>query len=132
MNSLSDGACRELIHADNGEELCISLISEFFKGIQQTFPKAWDKKHRPHTSRLIHGAGIVSMGYVMEYLFFKKDARTYQEFASGLAPLLGRTAWTEKDGSWNFGEEIRTWNSLQNVNRDILMLASYLLRCIKK
>ena len=131
MNSLSDGACRELIHTDNGEELCIRLISEFFKGVQQTFPKAWDKKHRPHTSRLIHGTGIVSMGYVMEYLFFKKDARTYQDFASGLAPLLGRTAWTEKDGNWNFGDEIRNWNSLQNINRDILMLASYLLKCIK-
>ena len=26
MNSLSDGACRELIHTDNGEELCIRLI----------------------------------------------------------------------------------------------------------
>ena len=132
MNSFSDGACRELIHEDNGEELCINLISEFFKGVQQTFPKAWDKKQRPHTSRLIHGAGIVSMGYVMEYLFFKKAARTYQEFASGLAPLLGRTAWTEKDGNWYFGDEIRTWNSLQNINRDIYMLAGYLLRCIKK
>ena len=132
MNSLSDGACRELINEENGEELCFHLISEFFKGIQQTFPEEWNKKYRPRSSRLIHGAGIVSMGYVMEYLFNRDNARTWQEFSAGLAPLLGRTAWIEKDSSWNFGDEIRTWNSIQNTHRDIQMLASYLLRCVKK
>ncbi len=132
MNSLSDGACRELINEENGEELCFNLISEFFKAIQRTFPEAWDIKLRPHTSRLIHGAGIVAMGYVMEYLFNRDNARTFQEFRSGIAPLEERTAWTERDGSWNFGDEIRNWNSIQNTHRDIQLLASYLLRCVKK
>jgi DGQHR domain-containing protein len=132
LNSLSDGACRELINEENGKELCFNLISQYFKAIQGTFPKAWDKKLRPHTSRLIHGAGIVAMGYVMEYLFNRDNARTFQEFKAGIAPLEKRTAWTEKDGSWNFGDEIRNWNSIQNTGRDIQLLASYLLRIVRK
>ena len=132
LNSLSDGACRDLINEENGENLCFNLISQYFKAVKKTFPEAWDKKLRPHTSRLIHGAGIVAMGYVMEYLFNRDNARTFQEFRAGIAPLEERTAWTEKDGSWYFGDEIRNWNSIQNTHRDIQLLASYLLRCVKK
>jgi len=40
LNSLSDGACRELINEENGEELCFNLISQFFKAIKRTFPEA--------------------------------------------------------------------------------------------
>ena len=132
LNSLNDGACRELIRKSKGKELCFKLINQFFKAVKRTFPEAWDKKLRTTNSRLIHGAGIVSMGYVMEYLFNRDDARTYEEFYVGLAPLIERTAWTAKEKQWEFGDETRNWNSIQNTHRDIQMLAGYLLRCLKK
>ena len=40
-----------------------------------------------------------------------------------------RTAWTS--GEWELSGEIRRWNSLQNVNRDIALLKHYLIAIVK-
>ena len=45
---------------------------------------------------------------------------------NGLIILKEYCHWTE--GSWNFGDgRQRKWNELQNIPRDIQMLAMYLL-----
>jgi hypothetical protein len=62
------------------------------------FRDAW-YGHTPKTSRLVHGAGIVALGYVMEVLAQLEGARTEHEFCRGLACLVDRTAWT--NGDWN-------------------------------
>ena len=130
MNSLNDGACRELMRDEDGVEKCFDLISYFFGAVQETFPEAWHN-HTAKTSRLIHGAGLISMGYVMELLFFRDQAMTKEEFLEGIKPLKGRLAWTE--GTWKFGEdETRPWNGIQNLHRDIQLLASYLTRELKR
>lgn len=130
MNSLSDGACRDLIRAENGEEKCFNLVSDFFAAVQKVFPKAWDG-HTPKTSRLVHGAGIVAMGYVMEFLHARDRAETTEQFAQGLQPLVDYAAWTS--GEWEFSDnEKRPWNGLQNLHRDIQLLASFLTRVLKR
>ena len=130
MNSLNDGACRELMRDEDGVEKCFDLISYFFGAVQETFPEAWHN-HTAKTSRLVHGAGLISMGYVMELLFFRDQAMTKEEFLEGIKPLKGRLAWTE--GTWKFGEdETRPWNGIQNLHRDIQLLASYLTRELKR
>lgn len=129
MNSLADGACRNLMEEVDGQAKCFELISEFFEAVQNTFPEAWEFK-TPKNSRLVHGAGIVSMGYVLEFLHARDGACKANEFEIGMAPLLGKTAWTH--GDWHFGEnEVRPWNGLQNLHRDIQMLASYMTRILK-
>ena len=73
------------------------------------------------------------MGYVMEHLYFSMQARTVEDFKIGLNLLVGKTAWTS--GDWKFGEEEknwRTWNDLQNLSRDWMMLGSYLIDVIKR
>ncbi len=129
MNSLADGACRELIREEDGEVKCINLISEFFQAVQDTFEGEWLER-TPKTSRLIHGAGIISMGYVMEFLYARDKAMTAEDFKIGIAPLRKFTAWTK--GEWHFGDEIRPWNGIQNLHRDIQLLASFLVRVLKQ
>lgn len=128
MDSLSDGILRELIRQKNGETKCVHLVSEFFEAVKRVFPEDW-YMHTPKTSRLMHGAGIQALGDVMEILASRLGAKTATEFAEGLKCLVGKTAWTS--GEWEFGGEVRKWNSLQNVNRDVALLKHYLVGVVK-
>ena len=128
MESLSNGVMRELIRSPKGEDRCVRILSNFFDAVKQTFPEAWHGQ-KPATSRLLHGAGLQALGDVMEVLAQLADARSVEEFREGLACLRGETAWTE--GEWELGGEVRRWNSLQNVNRDVALLKHYLTSLVK-
>lgn len=129
MNSLSDGILRDIMQSENGRERSLKLVSEFYKAVQRVFPEAW-WGHTPKTSRLVHGAGIGALGYVMEVLATLDGARSWEEFAKGLGCLADRTAWTA--GEWDFGGgDVRHWKAIQNVNRDVTTLAQYLVRIVR-
>jgi DGQHR domain-containing protein len=128
MESLSNGVMRELIRGPKGEERCVRLVSNFFDAVKKTFPEAWHGQTAA-SSRLMHGAGIQAMGDVMEVLAQRAGARSIDEFREGIACLEGRTAWTS--GDWDLGGEVRRWNSLQNINRDIAILKHYLVGIVK-
>lgn len=130
MNSLSDGMMREFMRRPGGKDRGFELISEFYCAVQSVFAAEWNG-HKPTTSRLVHGTGIVALGYVMETLALLDGARAWDEFAKGLGCLVGRTAWTM--GEWRFsGGDTRHWKALQNVNRDIVRLAAYLLAAVRE
>ncbi|WCK05524.1 DGQHR domain-containing protein DpdB [Agrobacterium tumefaciens] len=129
INSMSDGVMRELIREPDGADLSFALISDFYRAVQNVFRDEWEG-HTPKTSRLVHGAGIMSLGYVMEVLALLDGARTVDDFSNGLASLVDKTAWSS--GEWNFGEnDRRNWKSVQNVNRDIVTLAQYLIGIVR-
>jgi DGQHR domain-containing protein len=133
MNSLSDGMMREYLSREEpgpAVQHCLDLVSDFYAAVGKVFPEAWLDKHTPKTSRLVHGAGIVAMGYVMEVLALLDGARRPEEFAHGLGCLVDRTAWTS--GEWDFGGgDIRHWRAIQNVNRDIVLLAQHLIGIVR-
>lgn len=128
--SLSDGVLRlyrnepELLHTRG-----VDLISEFFHAVQHVFRDAWEG-HTPKTSRLLHGAGIISMGFVMEHIHAVTGATRREQFIEPLTALRGITAWTE--GEWVLGPERRRWNSIQNVSSDWKILSFYLVRQVSK
>lgn len=125
MNSVSDGVLRDLRAVEVGVQPAFEVLSDFYGAVQDTFPNAW-AGHTPKTSRLVHGTGIVAMGYVMESLHARTGALSREDFRRGLAPLKKRTAWTS--GSWHFGKgDIVPWNELQNVSRHVIKLAHYLV-----
>ncbi len=128
MESLSNGVMREMIRGPKGVERCVRLVSNFFEAVKKVWPEAWHGQ-KPATSRLLHGAGIQAMGDVMEVLAQRSEARSVDEFREGLACLKGKTAWTS--GEWELSGEIRRWNSLQNINRDIALLKHYLIAIVK-
>lgn len=130
MNSISDGALRlyagdDTLLLDRGSR----LISEFFHAVRHVFAAEWDG-HTPKTSRLVHGTGIMALGYAMEVLHVIDGAEDRQAFAAGLRPLVGRTAWTS--GFWRFDDETRPWNGLQNVPADIRKLSLHLVGILKR
>jgi DGQHR domain-containing protein len=130
MNSLSDGTLR--LYADDNALLLaqgVKVISEFFHAVKHEFREDWEGQ-TPKTSRLVHGAGIVAMGYVMEALHVMTGAEDREAFARGLRLLKGRTAWTS--GEWVFGDERRRWNGLQNVPSDVRHLSLYLVQELKR
>lgn len=129
MNSLHDGILREFMRSPDGPDKSFQLISEFYRAVSLVFRDAWNG-HKPKTSRLVHGAGIVSMGYVMELLALSQGSRTWEDFQKGLAPLVEKTAWTS--GTWEFGQgDQRIWNSIQNTPTDSSTLAHYLMRVMR-
>ena len=85
LNSLSDGFLR--FYADDPELLMergVQVVSEFFHAVRQVFADDWEGK-TPRTSRLVHGAGIIAMGYVMEALYALAGAEDRLAFSRELA-----------------------------------------------
>lgn len=130
MNSIHDGILREFMRNPDGPDKSFCLISDYYRAVSLVFREAWSG-HKPKNSRLVHGAGIVAMGYVMEVLALSQGARTWEDFQKGLAPLVEKTAWIE--GTWDFAPgDQRAWNSIQNTPADIMTLAHYLMRLMRE
>jgi DGQHR domain-containing protein len=130
VNSLSDGALYRFRDPQTGagdEEAMLSILMKFWSAVRRVFPEAWDKP--PRQSRLMHGVGIVSLGFLMDAVFDRYSrSRVPDEadFSADLTELVGICHWTS--GSWDFGSDIqRRWNELQSTSRDIQMLTNYLL-----
>jgi DGQHR domain-containing protein len=128
-NSLSDGVLYRL-KAGNGAddvETMLSVLYGFWRAVARTFPDAWSLPAK--RSRLVHGAGIVSMGFVMDAIaerYRNKGFPSDKAFTRDLEPLKPFCRWT--DGIWDFGPgQQRKWNEIQNTTKDIQLLANYLL-----
>ena len=120
-NSLSDGA---LYRCGEGEML--TLLKRYWEAVGRVFPDAWNKP--PRRSRLMHGAGILSMGFLMDTITDRSRSHdlTTDLFVENLTPLVAVCRWTE--GHWEFGPGLQIkWNDLQNVPKHIQLLSNYLL-----
>jgi len=129
MRSVSDGAIREL---PESKQLAggFKLLSAFYGAVRQVFADEWEG-HTPKSSRLVHGAGIQALGFVMELLVGRDGAQTQEDFARGVAVLKGHTAWTS--GSWRFSDtEEVPWNKLENTSRQINGLAQHLVSIVRR
>ena len=132
-NSLADGALyrfRARYGAPDSEgdaEAMVELVSNFWSAVADVFPGAWNRP--PRRSRLTHGAGIVSLGYVMDAIDdrLRADAIPTQEaFRQDLAALAHVCRWTS--GYWEFGPGAqRRWDEVQNTSSDIRTLTNYLV-----
>jgi DGQHR domain-containing protein len=129
-NSLSDGALYSFRNPATGagdEDEMMDLLITFWSAVRDVFAEAWDKP--PRRSRLMHGVGIVSLGFIMDAIFdrySRKRVPGIDDFAHDLAALREVCRWT--NGFWDFGPSTqRKWNELQNTTRDIQLLTNYLL-----
>uniref|UniRef100_E1T3X1 DGQHR domain protein n=1 Tax=Burkholderia sp. (strain CCGE1003) TaxID=640512 RepID=E1T3X1_BURSG len=130
MNSASDGAIREFIKDGDFEGRAYEFVNAFFEAVVAVFGSEWIGMS-PKTSRLRHGAGIVAMGFVMEFLYSSEGATTRVEFEHGLKLLKEYTAWTS--GQWRLApNDERPWNGIQNTPSDIDLLTNYLVRSMKR
>ncbi|MGO4396185.1 DGQHR domain-containing protein DpdB [Variovorax sp. M-6] len=130
MNSADSGAIRDHADAPTRMEFGYELLSNFYAAVAQVFPKDWHEQ-TPRTSRLVHGAGVVSMGYVMETLYSRTGSIAIEDFVEGLRPLVKNSAWTS--GAWTFVDgTVTKWDEVENTPRQIQRLALHLVGRVKK
>jgi DGQHR domain-containing protein len=128
-NSLNDGALYRQLVARPSRDLdaCIELLVIYWSAVSRVFPMEWDLP--PTKSRLTHGAGITSMGHLMDAIsdrYRTQGVPSSEQFEANIAPLKDYCCWTT--GHWEFGPGVnRKWNEIQNTSKDIQMLASHLL-----
>ena len=66
-NSISDGALYPYRFTDHGRpdvDGMLRILKDFWTAVSQVFADAWDKP--PRQSRLTHGLGILSLGFLMD------------------------------------------------------------------
>jgi DGQHR domain-containing protein len=128
-NSLSDGALYSYRDPRTGEgdaDEMLTMLKSFWRAVARVFPEAWGLA--PRRSRLMHGVGIVSLGFLMDAIAdrYAPDIPAVEEFETDLAVLKPLCAWTM--GQWKLGSTKRKWNELQNTPKDIQLLTDFLLR----
>lgn len=128
-NSINNGS---LYKFDARETEACQLLNNFWEAISDVFANAWGLP--PKDSRLTHGVGVVSCGFLMDAMAFKFSDRwkvpPKRVFAKELRVRFKNLPWTE--GVWRFGAEvILPWNGLQNTPKHIDLLANHLIRRFK-
>ncbi len=132
-NSLYDGALYQYRNPEDGSgdvEEMVLHVKIFWSLIESMWPIEW--KLIPRLSRLTHGVGIQSLGYVMDALTEGHDADALPEIGLDrrLEPLYEVAAWAS--GTWDLGpEDQRRWNGLQNTPNDIKLLTNMLIRTLQ-
>lgn len=100
------------------------ILITFWTAVRDVFPHAWGID--PRNSRLMHSAGIESMGVLMDRIYARlsghgEDYKTVRKELEKVAPAC---RWTE--GTWDtLGV---AWNEIQSTPRDIKRLQDALVR----
>jgi DGQHR domain-containing protein len=99
-----------------------SLLLNYWKAVKSVFSDSWGLD--PRQSRLMHSAGILAMGVLMDRIYAgagtQKDVKFLEQELRKVAPFC---RWTS--GTWDgLGLE---WNEIQNTTRDIRRLQSALV-----
>ena len=105
-------------------EMMYRLLINFWTAVKVVFPKAWGAD--PRNSRLMHSAGIIAMGVLMDRIYARLSGA--EENQTAIQREIERVApscrWT--DGTWDsIGI---AWNEVQNTPRDIKKLQDALVR----
>ncbi len=131
-NSLTNGCLYYFRDPKTGggdvEEMLL-ILKAFWRSVEKVFDEAWGLP--PRRSRLMHGVGIVSLGYLMDTItdeYMDRDLLPNEtDYAAALELLREECAWT--DGYWYFQDDsARRWNELQNLHKDIKLLTDHLQR----
>lgn len=102
------------------------VVTTYWEAVRQTFPKAWGRS--PTDSRLMHGAGIVSMGRLMDKVMASINPAADDALDQVLVELdrvAAACRWT--DGKWDDLNGL-AWNEVQNTPKHVRELSSALIR----
>ena len=102
------------------------VLVAYWTAVKQTFPDAWGKP--PSKSRLMHGAGLRSMGRLMDRVMSSIDPSSphaLSQVKHELHVIASACRWTS--GTWEELGDLH-WNEIQNVPRHIRILSSFLIR----
>jgi hypothetical protein len=99
------------------------ILTTYWSAVRAVFPTAWARD--PKQSRLMHSAGLLSMGLLMDAVYARlspeSEIATVQREIEKIAPVC---RWTE--GTW---ETLGlAWNEVQNTPPHVRKLQDYLVR----
>jgi DGQHR domain-containing protein len=129
-NSLSDGVLYRVAQqhsTDDQQNLMIEVLVAFWSAVKMTWPDLW--RLTPRKSRLLHGVGIVSLGFLMDAMSDRRSEvwPDTAYFAEELAKIKPYCRWNT--GFWEFSpNHHRQWNDIQNTSKDVQLVANYLNR----
>jgi DGQHR domain-containing protein len=129
-NSISDGVLYHFRDSETGLgdiNSMLAVLSNFWLAVSRVFAGDWDSI--PRKSRLVHGVGIVSMGYLMDAIaepLIYVDSPEVDDFEHELRKISQDCRWS--GGSWSLGPDLlRKWNDLQNTPKDIQIITNHIL-----
>lgn len=100
------------------------VMCVYWSAVKNVFPEAWGR--RPQESRLMHSAGVQSMGVLMDRIMprMHQTQNVAEEVETCLRRIAPYCCWTE--GIW---EDLGlAWNEIQNTPRHIKALAELLVQ----
>lgn len=128
-SSITDGALykwRDPKTGDGDVAGMLTVLYAFWSAVELVFPTAWGLP--PRKSRLMHGAGIVSVSFLMDAVadpLIESHVPGIDEFVDELRSIEDICHWTE--GEWDFGGGVKKrWNEIQNISGDVQMLTNFL------
>lgn len=129
-SSITDGCLyrfRDPMTGDGDVELMLAVLKPFWQAVSLVFVEDWKKPTRK--SRLMHGAGVVALSFLMDAIaerFLDTRLPSLEDFIRHLRLVKPICHWSS--GAWEFGpENLRRWNDIQNTPRDTQLLTSHLL-----
>ncbi len=127
-NGMTDGVLSRFTR----KQKRLSILKNYWAAVSEVYSKAWE--FPPKKSRLTHGVGIVSMGYLMDaigYRIMQKDTIPAKEAFKVELGRLGVIPWTE--GVWHFGRDtVLPWNKIQNTSQYIDIVTNHLIRTYRQ
>lgn len=105
-------------------ESMYQILITYWSSVRETFSDAWGKE--PQQSRLMHSAGIVAMGVLMDKIYGRlQNLNEASKIIKGeLQKIAPHCCWT--GGTWE--STGMAWNEIQSTPRDIKKLQDTLLR----
>jgi DGQHR domain-containing protein len=102
------------------------IVTTYWSAVRDTFPEAWGRP--PTESRLMHGAGIVAMGKLMDKIMAsinptRDDA--FDQVMVELERIADVCRWTS--GSWDDLDGL-AWDEVQNLDRHVREVSNTLIR----
>jgi len=100
------------------------LLINYWTAVKFVFPEAWGQD--PRSSRLMHSAGIIAMGVLMDRIYAKLSSNEFDVKAihAELLRIAPSCRWTS--GVWeHLGLK---WNEIESTERDIKKLQEALVR----
>jgi DGQHR domain-containing protein len=129
-NSINDGYLYNFRDPKDGSgdlSEMAKIVNAFWSAVELVFPSEW--RSTPRYSRLVHGVGIVSMGFLMDAMAERIHSRRRLEVNA----FVGELSKIREDCHWASGEWVlnsgitRRWNDFQNTTTDVQLLTNHLL-----
>lgn len=130
--SLAEGCLfsyRDLATGETDFKRIQKLIYIFWTAVKAIWPEAWGLP--PTRSRLMHSAGLLAMGKLMDLVMWNVDVDdpvAVTKVMGSLEKMKPYCQWTS--GKWEELDSLE-WNKIQNLPNHVKMLSNYLIRSFR-